>query len=133
MSNATPRPLPGSSPQGGFLGIFFFIVKYNGAALRPKIPRLLFLKPCSEKRAKCKTTSCTTHKKDTHAIYIDDLSEAEAIDLKRQLILDPTSRPLPLKFHERTGHIFPTDNSLLQKQLTRIEDFTHKNQMKINS
>ena len=97
------------------------------------LSRLLFVNPCSEKRVDCKTTSCNTHKKDTHAIYIDDLSEAEAIDLKKQLILDPTSRPLPLNFHERTGHIFPTDNSLLQKQLTRIEDFTLKNKMKINS
>ena len=132
-AKAKARALPGSSPQGAFLGIFCFIVKYNGASLRPKIPRLLFLKACSEKRANCKTTSCPTHKKDTHAIYIDDLSEAEAINLKKQLILDPSSRPLPLNFHERTGHIFPTDNSLLQKQLTKIEEFTHKNQMKINS
>ena len=130
-AKAAPRPLPGSSPQGAFLGIFFFIVKYNGASLRPKIPRLLFLKPCSEKRAKCETTSCTTHKKDTHAIYIDDLSEEEAIDLKEQLILDPISRPLALKFYERTGHIFQIENSLLQKQLTRMEDFTQNNQMKI--
>ena len=27
---------------------------------------------------------CFTHMKDTHPIYIDDLSEAEAIELKKQ-------------------------------------------------
>ena len=37
---SSPRDLPGSSPQGAFLGIFFFIIKYNAAALRPRIPRL---------------------------------------------------------------------------------------------
>ena len=36
-ASSSPRDLPGSSPQGAFLGIFFFIVKYNGAALRPII------------------------------------------------------------------------------------------------
>ena len=38
------RWLPGSSPQGVLLGCFFFIVKFNGALLRPNFPRP-FLKP----------------------------------------------------------------------------------------
>ena len=32
-ATSSPRSLPGSSPQGTFLGIFLFIVKFNGAAL----------------------------------------------------------------------------------------------------
>ena len=76
---------------------------------------------------------CTTHTKDTHAIYIDDLSEAEAVALKQQLKPDPISRPRPLNYHERTGQVFPAQNSLLQKQLIRVENFTLQNQMKINS
>ena len=132
-ANSRPRSLPGSSPQGAFLGIFIFIVKYNGAALRPKIPRILFSNPCVVKRSKCKTTPCITHMKDTHAIYIDDLSEAEAIELKKQLKPDPISRPRPLNYHERTGHVFPAENSILHKQLRKVECFTIKNQMKINS
>ena len=32
--------LPGSSPQGAFLGILLFIILFNGALLRPAIPRL---------------------------------------------------------------------------------------------
>ena len=65
-------------------------------------------------------------------MYIDDLSEAEAISLKRQVISDTVIRQYPLNYHERTGHIFPTQDSLLQRNLLRIEDFTIKNKMVIN-
>ena len=40
-SVSTLRFLPGSSPQGTFLGVFLFIIKFNGACLRPSIPRNL--------------------------------------------------------------------------------------------
>ena len=85
-ARSSPRSLPGSSPQGAFLGIFFFIVKYNGAALRPLIPRLMMSQTCQSSFKTCKINTCTTHAKDTHEIYIDDLSEGEAINLKKQLI-----------------------------------------------
>ena len=42
-----------------------------------------------------------------HALYIDDLSEAEAIELKKQLVDDPVQRPFPLNYHERTQHVLP--------------------------
>ena len=71
------------------------------------------------------------HAKDIHALYIDDLSEAEAIDLKTQLVDDPIQRPFPLNFHERTQHVLPA-GSTLQQNLNRVEEFTATNQMKIN-
>jgi hypothetical protein len=80
--------LPGRSPQGAFLGIFFLNVKYNGAALRPHIPRLLFIQACTAKRTKCKAVNCEKHAKDMHAVYVDDLSEAEAVELKKKLKRD---------------------------------------------
>ena len=67
-----------------------------------------------------------------HAIYIDDLSEAEAINLKKQLVKNPKKGPYPLNYHERTEHIYPTYNSFLQNQLHRVENFTSRNLMKIN-
>jgi hypothetical protein len=97
-ATSPPRDLPGSSPQGAFLGIFFFIIKYNGASLRPQIPRILRDNVCRSKRIKCKAESCVRHAKDTHALYIDDLSEADAIELKKQIIVDPVQRPFPTKF-----------------------------------
>ena len=131
-ATSSPRSLPGSSPQGAFLGIFFFIVKYNGASLRPQIPRILLHTECKLRQAKCKNDHCTKHIKNMHAVYIDDLSEAEAINLKKQLVMDPVQRPQPLNYHERTQHIFPGSQSHLQKQLLKIEEFTIKNKMKIN-
>ena len=65
-----------------------------------------------------------------HALFIDDLSKAEAINLNKQLMSDPVQRPYPLNYHERTKHIL--QSSTLQEDLMKIEQFTVKNQMKIN-
>ena len=36
---SSEKDLPGGSPQGAFLGGLIFIIKFNGAFLRPPIPR----------------------------------------------------------------------------------------------
>ena len=61
--------------------------------------------------------------KDTHTLFIDDLSEAEAIELRK---------PYPLNFHERKQKILPLEKSILHQNLSKIEDYTINNQMKIN-
>ena len=127
--SSSPRPLPGSSPQGAFLGIFLFIVKFNAASIRPAIPREYL--NCPLKQTKCRKDDCVKHRKDIHALYIDDLSELEAINLKEQLVTDLQNRPLPLNFHERFGKVLK-DDSTLQKNLTKIQNFTLNNRMKIN-
>ena len=53
------------------------------------------------------------------AVYIDDLSELEAINLKKQLVIDPVVRPQPLCYHERTSHILGP-SQLLQSNLIGI-------------
>ena len=132
-ASSSPRSLPGSSPQGAFLGIFFFIIKYNAAALRPRIPRPPVMYECHNNLAKCSKNKddCTKHPRDTHALFVDDLSEAEAINLKKQLVNDTSVRSYPLTFHERTRQILPP-GSRLQTNLLKIEHFTKQNQMKIN-
>ena len=74
---------------------------------------------------------CEKHSKDMHALYIDDLSEAEAVNLKKQLMNDPVIRPYPLNRHKRTKHILPA-GSILQNNLNRIESFTSTKLMKLN-
>ena len=131
-SSSSSKSLPGSSPQGAFLGIFFFIVKYNGAALRPIIPRIIFKQECRARYKTCKIADCIKHARDMHALYIDDLSEAEVIELKKKLISDPVQRPFPLNYHERTQHILPAGSTGMQQRLDNLENFTIRNQMKIN-
>ena len=87
---------------------------------------------CTAKFKTCKKDGCAKHAKDMHALYIDDLSELEAIELKKQLINDPFTRPFPLNYHERTQQILPP-GGLLQKHLNNVEKFTENNQMKINA
>ena len=79
------------------------VVKFNGAALHPNIPRNIL--KCSTIRKKCNTQHCMKHPLDIHALYIDDLSEAEAINLKKDLVSDPVQRQAPLTFNERTQKI----------------------------
>ena len=92
-SSSTRKLLPGSSPQGAYLGILLFIIIFNGALLRPSIPRLnsLSLK------------------------YIDDLSLLVAVNLKTSLVSDPVDRPLPLNKNERTMQVLPVKKNLLQE------------------
>ena len=65
-------------------------------------------------------------------LYIDDLSEEEAINLKKDLVFDPVQRQAPLTFNVRTQKILPPENSILQKNLLKLEAFTDQNLMVIN-
>ena len=110
--------LPGGGPQGAHLGGLIFIVKYNGAFLRPPVPRNIF--------GPIKTSQAMAVK------FIDDGSVAVNINLKTCLAPDPAQRPAPLNYHERTCSVLPTDNNLLQCYLDDAERFTVNNKMKIN-
>ena len=101
--------LPGSSPQGAFLGILLFIIIFNGALLRPAIPRLHSL----------------------NLKYIDDLSMLAAYNLKSCLIDDPVDRPRPLNFNERTLQVLSRENNHLQDDLSSLSVFANKKLLKI--
>ena len=130
-ASSSPKSLPGSSPQGAFLGIFFFVIKYNAASLRPSIPKPIMNIECKLKRRSCTNEGCKKHSKDMHALYIDDLTEAVAVDLKKKITQDPVERPFPLNYHERNQQILPA-GGILKKNLDKIENFVNLNQMKIN-
>ena len=111
--------LPGGGPQGAFLGGLIFIIKYNGAFLRPVIPRDSLgpiLKSRSEK-----------------VKYVDDGTVAVSVNLKACLVPDPVQRAQPLTYHERTQQILPPENNLLQYYLEDTESFAIENKMQINS
>ena len=120
---SSPRSLPGSAPQGVFLGCFFFMVKFNGALLRPEIPRP-FPKP--QPIMYSTVTSCTVK-------YIDDASQARSIDLKRALLpIETSNRQRPLEFCEHTGYTLRQSHNDLQKDLNDLKVFTEQNLMTIN-
>ena len=120
---SSPRSLPGSAPQGVFLGCFFFMVKFNGALVRPSIPRP-FPKPTP--LIMSKQTSCTVK-------YIDDASQACSIRLRQALDpIDISDRPKPLEFFEHTGYTLKSNTNELQSDLDNLKEFTDINRMIIN-
>ena len=120
---SSPRSLPGSAPQGVFLGCFFFMIKFNGAFLRPDIPRPF---PKTAPLMLSTANSCTVK-------YIDDASQARAIKLRSCLSkIDTSSRPRPLEYFEHTGYEITPENNELQRDLNTLKKFTERNLMKIN-
>ena len=91
--------LPGGGPQGAYLGGLIFIVKFNGAFLRPPVPRFVFGPVTKAKAEKVK--------------FVDDGTCAVSIDLKASVVQDPVDRARPRNFHERTGHVLPAKDNLL--------------------
>ena len=115
------RDMPGSTPQGCYLGNMLFIIKFNGAMLRPPIPRLM-------------SPSYSPHHPPPimHVKFIDDASQAAAVNLRKFLIPDPVTRPLPLNYHERTQQVLTPHHNQLQQELTSLQHFANNNLMEVN-
>jgi hypothetical protein len=114
-ATSTPRPLPGGFGQGTWLGGFFFLIKFNGALLRPPVPRPM------------------SGNKSIQVKYIDDASQISAINLKASLVKDPVDRPRPFNYHERTQTVLKAGENIVQEQLDRFSQFTEANGFVINS
>ena len=114
-STSSERPLPGGFGAGTWLGGMLFIVKFNGACLRPPIPR-----PISGNTGQ-------------QFKYIDDSCQVASVNLKLSLEPDPVLRPRPLNYHERTQMRLKPQENILQQQLLKFEDFTIQNKLIINS
>ena len=106
------------APQGAYLEGVLFMLKYNGAFLRPPIPRNVGGPIAYSKSEKVK--------------YVDDGSVAISLNLKSCLEVDQIQRPKPLNYRERTKHVVPSYNNLLQAYIEDIEDYSIANKMVIN-
>ena len=89
------RTLTSCASAGCRTGNLIFIVKFNGALMRPPIPR-----PITRNRAE-------------QVKYIDDQSVAVSINMRKSLIKDPSSRPRPLNYHERFEPILKQEENVL--------------------
>ena len=115
---STRKLLPGGGPQGAILGGLIFIVKYNGAFLRPPIPRIIGGPASKSKSEKVK--------------FVDDGTVAVSITMKSSLVQDNITRQKPLNYNERTCQVLPSQDNLLQLYLEEAEKFTFQNKMKLN-
>ena len=112
------KMLPGGGPQGAYLGGLIFIIKFNGAFLRPPVPRHLIGPVWKSKAEKVK--------------FVDDGTVAVSVELKPSVVPYPVTRARPFNYHERTGYVLPDDNNLLQFYISDAENFALENKMVIN-
>ena len=96
------------------LGGLLFVVKFNGACLRPPIPR-----PISKNMS-------------MQVKFIDDASQAASINLKLSLMPDPVQRPRPLNYYERTSMVLKLEDNIVQHELDRFYQFTLENKFVIS-
>ena len=115
--------LPGGGPQGTLLGLFLFLILINFAGL-DQVEMNLGSK--ITQKANKRTPLASTHMK-----FVDDMSLAEAINLKDKLVKN-SNPPRPLAFHERTEHILPSDKYHMQGHLNRLLDYCSRHEMLIN-
>ena len=108
------KKLPGGFGAGTWLGGLCFTVKFNGACMRPPIPRPITQNYCMQVK------------------FVDDATQIASVDLKKSLVQDPVSRQRPLNFHERTEMSLSPEENVLNTELQKFHDFTVSNKLVIN-
>ena len=120
------KPLPGGGPQGTILGLFLFLILVNAAGFEDV--------PINTGEVITKVNNKRKAIKYTHAKYVDDLTIAEAINIKSQIkFSDNPNQELPIPYHLRTGHVLPHDDSLVCKELTNILSYSDEHEMQVNT
>ena len=86
-AKSSMKMLPGGGPQGAYLGGIIFIIKYNGAFLRPPIPRNI--------------QGPVTKAKSVKVKFVDDGTVAVSVDLKTCLVPDPVMSGPAISYHRK--------------------------------
>ena len=70
---------------------------------------------------------------DMHAKYVDDMTMAQSLCLKNDLVTDTDKSWIkPLRMRERYEQVLPDEKNKMQGELNKLCDYADKNQMKLN-
>ena len=120
------KALPGGGPQGTLLGMFLFLILINAAGFKElnKNTGEIITKQWNKRKSM----------KRIHLKYIDDMTAAVSINLKKTLVPHPDPNPpKPLNYHARTGHIFPQqEDGELQSMMSDLKVYADEHEMVIN-
>ena len=119
------KQMPGGGSQGTILGMVLFIVLINSVGFKEHKKTIGAIITSNFKGRQAIQT--------THSKFIDDLTIAESINLKKSLQTEQEDfwlRPLP--FHSRTEHTLKSHTSKVQVQMDTISDYAKTNEMEIN-
>ena len=125
-ATSSSKYLPGGGPQGTLLGLLLFIILINDAGFKNQTSNV---------------GDVITSKKNLneanqiHLKYVDDLTVAESIILKDNVIEVPIEERLqPDVFHARTGHALIPGNSSSRvfQEINEINEYATANEMKLN-
>ena len=116
--------MPGGGPQGTLLGLLLLLFLFNDAGFKHQV------NDSGERITSRKNTKAAN---TIHLKYVDNLTMAEAIKVKDQLVSVPESaRPMPDTYHARTGHALPKEQSNIYQQLHATKKYADDNGMKLN-
>jgi hypothetical protein len=115
QARSDKKSLPGGFSAGTWLGGLLFIVKFNGACMRPPIPRPM------------------SGTKGIQVKFVDDSTQAASINLKVSLEIDQERRQRPFNYNERTQMKLKNSENILQQELDKFNDFCTQNKLVINS
>ena len=112
------KPLPGGTPQGAYLGGLIFMIKFNGAFLRPAVPR--------------RSLGSVSKSQSMSVKFVDDGSVARTVNLSASLVQETVKRSRPLQFRERNEQFLPDDENPLAWELNEFQRFSLENKLVIN-
>ena len=130
--------MPGSYSQGCFLAMILFIIQFNGALLRPPVPRCicdLSKHDCEQSRIwflKNKNKGKPSSAEDVSVKFIDDCSAAASYNLTKVVEPVTTMYQQPATYNQRTGHKVKPEKHKLQFLISEFEVFANRNDFVIN-